>query len=119
MKVIETGIDEIMEHLQEKGSTTVEDFAEEFGYPSEVVEEWVKALEDHGAVEIDYGLTSTEIILVEEERGEGKEEGAKEKAKKKLKEEKDKENVCGECGKSFETEHGLKIHKSMMHKEGD
>ncbi len=113
MKIIETGIDEIMDYLKEKGSASIGELAEEFDYPKEVVEEWVIALEDHGAVEIDYGLTSTKVSLVEEK--------TKEEAKKKLKEEKEEkdEHVCNKCGKSFETEHGLITHEKMMHKEED
>lgn len=111
MKVIETGIDEIVDYLHKKGSSNVEELSEEFGYPEEVVEEWVKALEEHGAVKIDYGITSMKVEIVEKE--------GKDKAKKKIKENKEGEHLCDKCGKSFETEHGLDTHKGMKHDKGD
>ncbi len=111
MKIIETGIDEIMKHLKKEGSSTVKDLSERFGYPEEVVEEWLRALEDHKAVDIDYGLRKTEVKIHEE--------GTKDQAKENIKKKKEGKHVCDVCGKSFDTDHGLKIHKAMVHEEGD
>ncbi|MFP4151110.1 MAG: hypothetical protein ACLFSS_03805 [Candidatus Aenigmatarchaeota archaeon] len=111
MKVIETGIDEIMEHLKREGSSTVKEISEEFGYPEDVVEEWIQALEDHGTVKIDYGLRGTKVEIVGED--------TKEEVKEKLKKDKEDKHVCDECGRSFKNEHGLLTHKGMTHKKGD
>ncbi|GEM_PF-2144952 len=111
MKVIETGIDEIVEYLHKKGSCSLSKLSEKFGYPEEVIEEWANALEEHGAVEIDYSIRGMKIEIVEKE--------SKEMAKKTMKDQKREEYVCDECGKGFRTEHGLLTHVGMKHKGDD
>lgn len=111
MKVIETGIDEIVDYLHTKGSSDLQELSEEFGYPEEVLEEWAKVLEEHGTVDIDYSITRMKIEIVEKE--------GKDKAKEKIKETKEGKHLCDECGRSFGTEHGLLTHKGMKHGEDD
>ncbi|MFP4116755.1 MAG: hypothetical protein ACLFTY_01940 [Candidatus Aenigmatarchaeota archaeon] len=111
MKIIETGIDEIVDYLHEENSSDLKELSEMFGYPEEVVEEWLKALEEHGVVEIDYSITGMKVEILEK--------SGKDKAKEKVKEGKKGEHVCDECGKSFDTEHGLNIHEGMKHGDGD
>ncbi len=111
MKIIETGIDEIVEYLHEAKSSDLEELSEKFDYPEGVIEEWLKALEEHGAVEIDYSITGMKVKIVEKDY--------KDKAKEEVKKSKEEDHVCDSCGKSFDTKKGLKIHRGIKHKDGD
>lgn len=112
MEILETGVDELVETLKKNEEFKVEDLVKELGYPKEVIEDWVEVLEEHGIASINYGLTSTTVKLKEHE------EEKKEKAKEKLKKKEKKRLVCDKCGRSFETERGLKTHSGMIHKGG-
>ncbi len=111
MKIIETGIDEIVDYLHKKGSSSLRKLSKKFDYPEDVIEEWSRALEEHGVVEIDYCIRGTRIKIVEKE--------SKDKAKEKLKRDKEEDYVCGDCGRTFGTEHGLCTHRGMKHGESD
>lgn len=113
MKVIETGIDELVERLKKKGEIGLEKASESLGYPEDVVEEWAKVLEEHEVIEIDYGITGTTLRLNKHD------EEKKAKAKEKIKNDKEEKFTCDTCGKSFDSEHGLLTHRGMVHKEGD
>lgn len=110
MKVLETGIDDLVEYLKKREETSVEDLSEALGYPEDIIEEWAKVLDEHEIVDVDYGFTSTKVKIKEHE------EDQKDMVKEKLKKDKEEKFICNECGRSFETERGLQTHKGMMHK---
>lgn len=110
MEVLETGIDELVDELKERGEASLEEISEKLGYPQEVVEEWAKVLEEHEILDIEYGFTRTKLKI----KDHAEEKGTQ--AKEKLKKEKEESYTCEECGKSFDTEKGLQIHKGKAHK---
>lgn len=109
MKVLETGIDDLVELMEKEGSISLEKASKETGYPNDVVEDWANTLEEHGIVNMKYGLRGTKMSLNEHETED------KEQAKEKLKKQEEENYVCDECGRSFDTERGLETHEGMVH----
>lgn len=61
MRMIKTGIDDIVDYLQKGGSSGLAELSERFGYPENVIETWLNALEGHDDVEIHYNLTDLSV----------------------------------------------------------
>ena len=55
-KYIETAIDKLLELINEKGTISLSYASKVFDYPKAEIEEWAKALADHGLIEIKYTL---------------------------------------------------------------
>lgn len=52
--VLETDADRLLQMVKERGLVGTEDIAKDFGVSKEKIEKWVKILQEHGLVEIDY-----------------------------------------------------------------
>lgn len=106
MRILETGIDELVERLKQKKKAGLAEIADELGYSKDVVEEWAKVLEEHGIVEIKYGIRGAKLKIKHHRETE------KNKAKKRMTaedilrpKERDEfisEILCDHCGKSNE-----------------
>jgi predicted transcriptional regulator len=53
---IETSIDKLLELINKKDTISISYASKVFDYPKAEIEEWAKALADHGLIEIKYTL---------------------------------------------------------------
>jgi hypothetical protein len=56
---VETSIDSLLDLIEKKGRVTLGFAARAIGYPRSEIEEWAKAMAEHGLIEINYGMFST------------------------------------------------------------
>jgi hypothetical protein len=56
---VETSIDKLLDMVQKKGRISLSYAAHKLNYPRSEVEEWAKALSEHGLMKVDYTLFGT------------------------------------------------------------
>ena len=61
-RVIETGVDKLVNLVKQRGRIALSDSAKELGVSSSVIQEWVDFLEEEGILGVEYKLTKPFLV---------------------------------------------------------
>jgi hypothetical protein len=61
-RVIETGVDQLVQIVKQHARVSVEDAAKELGYDKDIIMEWALFLEEEGIINVEYKLTNTFLV---------------------------------------------------------